>query len=741
MKVNDKDWSIIDVFNGFFPVQIIFYHLRYNLVSLFCWTLLFAIVSKKVAYSFGIPFLFLSPEYLGEVSAYSFLLVGFALGGFTVGFNTYSYMKLGSFFPFLTTLSKPFFLFSINNSLIPISFYITYLYQVASFQMNQELASKGDIFLYLGSILLGSLIFFILSLSYFSPLSKRAGSYTPKDKSEKPISSVIHKKEKWFRRFNANSRTIYIYIGRGLKFTTSRSTSHFDQAMVEKVFARNRVNASIFELLTISVFFLLGLFNSTRFLEVPAAASIVLLITITLMLFSALYSWLKNWVYPIIIIVVFGMNYMSKKTDMFHYRSYAFGLDYSKKVSYSLDDLKKMNFNDSLQQSSFSNYTQILNNWKTKTKQEKPKLIIINTSGGGSRSALWTTHVLHELDKKFNYSISNQTQMITGASGGMVGAAFYRELLLSNTGKQISNKEMDSCRNMIAQDLLNRLAFMASTNDIFVRYQRYDYEGHSYTKDRGYAFEAQLNENTGNIMDHNLGYYKSPEFKGTIPVMIFSPTIVNDGRRLILSSQNLHFLTYQDSSAVNGYALENIDAHSLFNNQNVNQVKFSSVLRASATFPFVLPMIAMPTKPEIQLMDAGIRDNYGTKITMLYLQKLQGWISENTSGVIIIQVRDNKKTQHDEHREDISFFDKISLPFGNMYKNFPSVQDYNQEEMLNLSNLPFDLDFVTFNLIEKNEDRVSLSWHLTMQERQKVINALNSETNKKQLSKLEQLIK
>lgn len=738
MRINDQNWNIIDVIRGFFPLQLIIYHLKYNLISLFFWALLFLIVLQYSGYSFGIPFLFLSPEYLGSVSPFSFLLVGFALGGFTVAFNTYSYMKLGSFFPFLTTLSKPFFLFSVNNSIIPLGFFITYLIQVGKFQAAQELATSGEIALYIIATLIGTLIFFLFSWTYFFPLSKRTTSYQPQ--SDKPISSVIHKKEKWYNRFKKNSNKIFIFFGRRFRLTTSRSTSHFDRDIVEKIFAKNRINASIFEILTISVFFILGLLNNYKYLEVPAAASIVLLITISLMLFSALHSWLRNWVYVLLIIGFVSMDYISQKTDFFHYRSYAYGLDYSKRENYTLEELKSICNNDSLYTNSLDNYISILEKWKSKTQQEKPKLIIVTTSGGGSRSALWTTHVLNELNQKFDGQIFNQTQMITGASGGMVGAAFYRELILRSNSHNINKDSSEVYHQMMAEDLLNKLAFMASTNDIFLRYQKYDYNDHSYTKDRGYAFESQLNENTNYWMDHTLGYYEEPEKDAEIPVMILSPTIVNDGRRLLLSSQSMAFMANEAPDSKTGNSYENIDAHSYFRKQNINELKFTTALRSSASFPFVMPMIAMPTTPEIQLMDAGIRDNYGIKTAMLYLHKLQDWIKKNTSGVIILQIRDTKKTQQDENKEEISFFNKLTLPFGNMYKNFPGVQDFNQEELVNLAKYEFDVDFVSFNLIEKQADRVSLSWHLTEQEVNKVLRAMQSPDNKASQEKLKTIL-
>ena len=333
--------------------------------------------------------------------------------------------------------------------------------------------------------------------------------------------------------------------------------------------------------------------------------------------------------------------------------------------------------------------------------------------------------------------------MITGASGGMVGAAYYRELLLRQQKGQITSLSDDRYQKNMGKDMLNKLSFMATTNDIFLRYQKCEFNGHSYTKDRGFAFESQLHENTDYAMDHTLGYYRKFEESGIIPTMIFSPTIINDGRRLLISSQPINFLTGNyDASSDADLSNENIDFLTFFDQQKAEDVRFSSVLRASATFPFVMPMVTMPTEPQIQLMDAGIRDNYGGKTTMEFLSVMSDWIKANTSGVIILQIRDTKKILENTTYTHFSFIDKLTMPFGNMYKNFPRVQDFNQEELMRIGEESFDfpIDQISFNLREKKEDRISLSWHLTKDEKKKIKKAFRSSLNTKAFENLKRLL-
>jgi hypothetical protein len=737
MKINNQDWSVFDVIRGFFPFRLLINHVKHNLFSLFFWLILFLIVGDSLGSAFGLTYLFLSPEYLGEVSGVSFLLSGFALGGFIMGFNTFSYLKIGAYYPFLTTISNPFIKFCINNAVISISFIVFYLIRMSSFQMNEEFKDFGTILIYGCSFLLGIGLFLLFSIFYLFPLLRR--NKLTEQHIDEPISSRIHKNEKWYDIFKAQKDRTYIYIGKRMRFSVSRSSRHFDQELVERVYANNRISSSLYEILTITMFFVLGLLSNYSVFEVPAAASIILLLTISLMIFSALYSWLKGWVYPLLVIIVLGMNYMSVHSNSFKFSSFAYGLDYSKNDDYSIERIIKLS--ETSGDESHNDYIKTLENWKKNTGEDKPKLVVINVSGGGSRSAMWAMTILNNVDRALDNKLTKHTQMMTGASGGMIGAAYYREILLRKHKGELKSKSNSEFVKNIGKDMLNKLAFMASTNDIFIRYRKFNYAGHEYVIDRGYGFEQQLNENTNSVLNHSLGYYKKYEQNGIIPTMIFSPTIVNDGRRLLISSQSLRFLTNNSTSEFN--SCENIDFHDLLAKQNSNQVRFTSVMRASASFPFVMPMISLPTNPSVQLMDAGIRDNYGGKTTMEFLYSMKDWIKENTSGVIIVQIRDVKKVRNDEIYKQVSFFDKITLPFGNMYKNFPRVQDFNQDELLKISKQAFDfpVDKVSFNLLEKKLDRISLSWHLTRQEREKVQNAFFSKENQQSLKVLEGLLK
>ena len=66
-----------------------------------------------------------------------------------------------------------------------------------------------------------------------------------------------------------------------------------------------------------------------------------------------------------------------------------------------------------------------LTNWRKATGQDLPKLILVATTGGAYRASFWTTVVLDELTGGLGPDFHRHIRLITGASGGMVGAAYF----------------------------------------------------------------------------------------------------------------------------------------------------------------------------------------------------------------------------------------------------------------------------------------------------------------------------
>ena len=122
----------------FFPLQLFLVSLKKNQLLLFIWAIIFGIVSETIATKYGLPYLFLAPEYLGELSFWSYAIMGFAIGGFVMTFNITSYILNSKHFPFIAALKRPFLRYCINNSLWPLIFIIYYSIKVIVFHLENE---------------------------------------------------------------------------------------------------------------------------------------------------------------------------------------------------------------------------------------------------------------------------------------------------------------------------------------------------------------------------------------------------------------------------------------------------------------------------------------------------------------------------------------------------------------------------------------------------------------------------
>lgn len=735
---------------AFFPFHLIFTHVKNNLTMLVYWAFLFGLINNSIGTGLGIPYLFLSPEYLDSTDPLAFLMLGAGVGGFIMAFHLYSYIQLGPHYSFLATLSRPFYKFSINNSIIPTVFIINLAVNIFIFQKEQENVGTIEILINIFALIGGAVFFRFFTMLYFIPTNKDLYKLTGKKFEESSESSniqaTLHKRESWYNPFLRRKDDNFYYFSGFFKLRKSRSTAHYDKVILNKVFSQNHVNASVFEILLLLSFFLIGLFGNYEIFQLPAGVSILMMLTIATMFVSAMYSWLKKWTLPVIIVGLLMINYISKVSDSFKYRSYAYGLSYKKE---DLKDFRKSDFtiakNDSIIQNDYNNYTKTLDNWKVKTERKKPKMVIVNVSGGGLRSTTWTFKVFQHLDSITQKDFSKQVQMITGASGGMVGASYYRDLIILEKDSLINSRLDKRYLSNISNDLLNRVSFSIPTNDLFLRLKKVEVNGNKYAIDRGYEFEQDLIKNLDGALDHPLSYYTEKEIQADIPTMLFTPTIVNDGRRMLIGAQHHGYLLASDKNddiiGINP-AIETIEFLKYFEDNNPEDIQLTSVLRANATFPYILPMVSMPTYPEMFLMDAGIRDNYGGKITSRYIMNLSKWIKENTSGVLLIKIRDKKKDLSEDEYSNFSFFNKMTTPFFNMYGNFPRVQDFNQDELFSAlkGSLDFPFDIVTYNLQEASTDKIALSWHLTTKEKEKINMAINSKGNKEATKQVLQIL-
>lgn len=759
----------------FFPIQLVWVHLKNNLLIVLFWLIIIGFITGNIAHDYGVQYLFLSPEYLHSVSWLSYFIMGFSFGGFVMAFNISSYIMNGHRFAFLATLSRPFIKYCINNSIFPLIGILIYISQVAMF-----LNENGKGFFYITLILLSFIMGYVINIfscfAYFSStnkdIKKMFGVDTaveqdhdseekdeddidlypdPTEKAKKPIKDVLHKKVDWDKFINIEREwNISTYLSNPFKIRLARNIDHYDNTMLRQVFQQNHLNAALFEIIVFASIILLSFLSSFKLFIIPAGASLILLFTLFLMLASAIHSWFRGWADFVIIMLFVAFNYFSQ-FNFFNSENKAYGLNYETAKADFRDGTLEHNINAINYYNDFNNTLKILENWKkknvshTRKSGQKPKLVIVNCSGGGLRASLWTFFALSKADSALNGELLNHTELITGSSGGMVGAAYLRELYLRKSNGEVKNLYDNKYIDKISSDMLNNLSFHVTMNDLIFKFRDFEDNGHQYTVDRGYAFENNLNENTDNMLNKRLWEYREPEYNAQVPMMIVSPTIINDGRKLLISSQPISYLSYlaPKNNIRNKHTTDAIEFGRFFKEQDADNLRFTTALRMSATFPFIMPVTHLPSEPVIEVMDAGVRDNFGLDATMKFIYTFRKWIEENTSGIVIIQLRDSEKKFHIEENPTKTFLGELMSPVGSIYSNMFRTQDMNHDQLLQYFSECFkgEIDIVDFELPQRKKGKkLSLSWHLTESEKRQIINAFKLPNNEKSLKKLKVLM-
>ncbi len=731
-------------FTTFFPVQLFLLHLRRSHLLIIFWLLLFAFTGGYIAQHYGLQYLFLTPEYLDHVGFLSYFFVGLTLGLFIMAFHISSYIYYSYRYSFLATTSRPLWVFSINNSLIPTLFLLFYIYHIIVF-LHRDNYNISDIVYSVSGLLAGTALMVSLTFSYFIKTIQTLelpDEKTGETKPLRPFKNLIKADTRFVR---IKSSGINYYLKGPFSIKLARGTDHYKSHVLLETIQQHHFSASLYFVALILLVITLSLVSTNTYFIIPAGASIFLLFSLYLMITGAFYTRLKTWTVTVGVLVLVLLNYFSG-FEQFQTYNYAFGMNYDvERAPYNYENFRKLT-TDSIVSYDRDEGLQALENWKAKNSKDgkKPKLVIFNVSGGGLRSALWAIEVMQQLDKVSKGQLYNNTHLITGSSGGMLGAAFYREMKYSYDTKKIKyNPNGDTIKTLVAKDLLNPVTFTFGVNDLFFRFRNISFDGKSYPLDRGYAFDNRLNDNTLGLMNKKFKDYREPEYNADMPRMILGPTIVGDGRKMLMSTLGTSFLTF--TSTDKGHGVEKqfnaVEFSRLFKDQEAENLSFLTAIRLSASFPFITPLVNMPSTPGIQLIDAGVRDNEGYELAIRFLFYYREWIKENTDGVVIIQMKANRPEEIPIRQKSVTKFDKLTLPLSGVLESFHNLQIYNKGLLMELSHqeLGLPIDMVRFSLLKDKED-VSLSWHLTNSEKEEIIKTFNNQSNQEALQRLKELM-
>jgi hypothetical protein len=270
----------------------------------------------------------------------------------------------------------------------------------------------------------------------------------------------------------------------------------------------------------------------------------------------------------------------------------------------------------------------------------KPPLVIVTTAGGATTSALYTYAVLTNLEKWFP-GFHRHVRLVTGASGGMLGAAYYRALLQKwdeltpDEQKKFDSslaEYLDHHRHYLEADFLSPIVQATAFKDV----PKYLGCPSGYSDDRGRRLEDAWSRGLlptrvdgsrkFGALDLEFRKLRDQERTGKYPSLVFSPMMVEDGRPLLISALDLGDLVRTPDGTCDPVdplrPFRALEFFKLFPERGWD-LSLATAVRLSATFPYLSPAATLPTLPPRRLVDAGYYDNYGMDVAL-------GWIEQGS---------------------------------------------------------------------------------------------------------------
>lgn len=287
--------------------------------------------------------------------------------------------------------------------------------------------------------------------------------------------------------------------------------------------------------------------------------------------------------------------------------------------------------------------TEVLERWRAQHDSSWPVLVVVTADGGGIRSALWTAAVLTSLEQR-EPSFGTHVRLITGSSGGMLGAAYWAATLTSGGGHSVgppssappSNR--DGLLDRVQTGGLSAVTSGLVFRDLWPPPLRFGL-------DRGSELE-RVWEGACQALAGPIGSLRDGEQAGWRPSLVLSPMVVEDGRRLVISNLDLGALLVNEAATLPSPATlsrSGLQALEVWP-ESAEELHLSTAVRLQANFPWVLPSTEVPPfhpgEPPCRVVDAGYYDDTGVDLACAWLHRHFDELQRLTGGVVLLQIRD-----------------------------------------------------------------------------------------------------
>lgn len=716
----------------FLPVQLFLLHFRKSQQLLIFWLVLTLTVTGHFAANFGAKTLFLAPEYFGRISFAGMVILGAAMAVFVMSWHITTFIIHSKRMPFIGATRQAFLKYCFNNSLLPLLFLVFYSIVSVRYQWFEEKKSVLFIFLLQLGFYLGFLLSILLSFAYFFRVGRDLlKTVIARIANPSPVRGIIPYDTLDYEFDMVRADT---FLSETLRVEHIKELEQYHPRLLNTVLRRHHRNAVVATFFSLLLLLTLGIFGENPLFRIPAGASFLILFSVMTAIVGAANYFLKSWEALGWVLFVLVFSWLVRH-QLFDIRSKAFGLNYATatRPAYNYDYLLKLSAPGNIEQDRQRGLA-TLNNWKMRQREDKPPLVVLNISGGGQRAAYWTFHTLQTLDSLSNGSLFRHTVLITGASGGMIGGTYWRALNDLKLQGRIHQLYAAQYRENMGKDLLNAIMFSFASIDMVSPLNKISIGGYSYAKDRGYALEQELISNTGSVLDTRIGDYKAREAGGILPTLVYNGTVINDGRKLLVSAQPVSYLTRPVYSLPDSTypPLDGVEFSRLFAAQDALNLRTTTALRMSATFPLVLPVVKLPANPEVNIMDAGLRDNFGVETSLRYLRVFADWIAANAGEVIILEIRDTREHAVFPSSEQDNLPAMLTDPIFAIEKKWEPFQSYNQSYMKDMAAAWFPGRFHIITMQyqpQQDKKAAALNFHLTQDEKDDIRAAIYNTEN------------
>lgn len=248
-------------------------------------------------------------------------------------------------------------------------------------------------------------------------------------------------------------------------------------------------------------------------------------------------------------------------------------------------------------------------------RNSKFPIFIIGVQGGGSRSAYWSSLLLSKFEEKSN-KFHKHIYALSSVSGGSLGSAVFVGLLENSIKSKEDNYGFfKKSKNILGYDFLSPLTTNFLYCDALQRFIPVPINDF----DRSKALERSWENSWRSIIKDEPVFNKSlyyiwysrenQNFKYEIPSLFLNSTLVESGKRVILS--NIDYKNIETEFIELGSKLEYL-----------NRMRLSTAVLMSARFPYVTPTGRIYKEPDQifkdkkdnifgHLADGGYYDNFG----------------------------------------------------------------------------------------------------------------------------------